>query len=362
MSSDTTVNATTANNMIGQLEGTGNLPSACGTNMGTCTSGRNNSYYMAGLAYDAHTKDIRSDLTGSQTISTYWLDVMEAQTYLSKNQYWLAAKYGGFTVPGGFSPYAAGNGIGTLPDTAWWTTTEVTPGAADKRPDNYFLANQADKMVDGLTKAFAKIVSENDGATTTAFSTPTAKVSTTDGASYAASYEAKTWSGIVTGSSLTFAADGTPTATMKWDARAVLDATLPANRKIVTCCASTGAALPFQAASLSAATLVARTDYASFASVPGVASQSAANYVAYLRGDRTQELGNGGVYRQRPYLLGDVSSSKANPVGAPSDALFRRDESGLQRIQAQPIGAQDGGLCGRQRRHDACIRRHVARR
>ena len=175
VSSDTTVNATTANNMIGQLEGTANLPSACGTNMGTCTSGRNNSYYMAGLAYDAHTKDIRSDLTGSQTISTYWLDVMEGQTYLSKNQYWLAAKYGGFTVPGGFSPYAASNGTGTLADSAWWTTTELTPGGADKRPDNYFLANQADKMVDGLTKAFAKIVSENDGATTTAFSTPTAE-------------------------------------------------------------------------------------------------------------------------------------------------------------------------------------------
>ena len=244
------MNATTANNMIGQLEGSANLPSACGTNMGTCTSGRNNSYYMAGLAYDAHTKDIRSDLTGSQTISTYWLDVMEGQTYQSKNQYWLAAKYGGFVVPGGFSPYAASNGTGTLPNSAWWTTTELTPGGADKRPDNYFLANQADKMVDGLNKAFAKIVSENDGATTTAFSTPTAKVSTTDGASYAASYEAKTWSGIVTGSSLAFASDGTPTATMRWDARALLDATLPANRKIVTCCTSGGAALPFQAASL----------------------------------------------------------------------------------------------------------------
>jgi type IV pilus assembly protein PilY1 len=350
VSSDTSVNATTANNMIGQLEGTGNLPSACGGNMGTCTSGRNNSYYMAGLAYDAHTKDIRTDLTGSQTISTYWLDVMEGQTYLSKNQYWLAAKYGGFVVPGGFSPYAASNGVATLPDSAWWTTTELTPGGADKRPDNYFLANQADKMVDGLSKAFAKIVSENDGATTTAFSTPTAKVSTTDGASYAASYEAKTWSGIVTGSSLTFDANGTPTSTMRWDARALLDATLPANRKIVTCCTSTGAALPFQSTSLAAATLAARTDYASFSNVPGVASQSAANYVAYLRGDRAQELGNGGVYRRRPYLLGDVSGSKANPVGAPSAPYFdvtnpgysayKRSQSARKTVVY--VGANDG--------------------
>jgi type IV pilus assembly protein PilY1 len=349
--SDATVNATTANNMIGQLEGTANLPTACGTNMGTCTSGRNNSYYMAGLAYDAHTKDIRSDLTGSQTISTYWLDVMEGQTYQSKNQYWFAAKYGGFTVPDGFSPYAAGNGTGTIPDTAWWTSTEMA--GADKRPDNYFLANQADKMVDGLKKAFAKIVSENDAATTTAFSTPTAKVSSTDGASYAASYEPKTWSGIVIGSSLTFAADGTPTATEKWNARTKLEATAPASRKIVTCCTSSGAALPFQATgtgSLSTATLDPRTDYASFANVPGATSQSAANYVAYLRGDRTQELANGGAYRTRPFLLGDVSGSKANPVGPPSAPYFDATNPGYSaykrnkatRTTVVYVGANDG--------------------
>lgn len=345
---DTTVNTTTANNMIGQLEGTANLPAACGTNMGTCTSGRNNSYYMAGLAYDAHTKDIRSDLTGNQTISTYWLDVMEGQTYQSKNQYWFAAKYGGFTVPAGFSPYAGTNSTTSIPDTAWWTTSEMA--GADKRPDNYFLANQADKMVDGLKKAFAKIVSENDGATTTAFSTSTPKITNTGGASYAASYEAKTWSGKVTGSSLTFAADGTPTQTLQWDARAILETTAPASRKIVTCCTSSGAALPFQAVGLSAATLNARTDYGSFANVPGVASQSASNYVAYLRGDRTQELANGGVYRTRPFLLGDISGSKANAVGPPNATYFDATNPGYSAYKRSKatrktvvyVGSNDG--------------------
>ncbi len=347
VSGDTSINVKTATDMVGTLQGISNL----GNTRTGSGSGTKASYYIAGLAYDAHTKDIRADLTGSQTISTYWLDVMENQTYVSKNQYWLAAKYGGFEVPAGFSTYAGGNGTGTLPDSSWWTTTELTPGVGDKRPDNYFLANQADKMVDGLTRAFAKIISENEGATTTAFSTSSAKVSSTDGASYAASYDAKTWSGVVIGSSLTFAADGTPTVTPKWDARALLDATSPASRKIVTCCTSAPAALPFRAASLAAATLNARTDYASFANVPGVAagSQSAANYVAYLRGDRTQEQISG-PYRKRAYLLGDVSGSKANPVGPPSApyfdsanpgySAFKRSKAGRKTVVY--VGANDG--------------------
>ena len=334
VTSDTSINVKTATDMVGTLEGIASLGS---TRTGS-GSGTKASYFIAGLAYDAHTKDIRADLPGSQTINTYWLDVMEGQTYLSKNQYWLAAKYGGFEVPTGFSTYAGSNSSSTLLDSSWWTTADLTPGVADKRPDNYFLANQADKMVDGLTKAFAKIIGENDGATTTAFSTPTAKVSSTNGASYAASYEPKTWSGVVTGSTLTFAANGTPTLTQVWDARALLEAATPAGRKIVTCCTSAGAALPFAVASL--ATLSPASNYASFASVPGVAagSQSAANYVAYLRGDHGQEQGSGGVYRKRVYRLGDVSGSKANPVGAPSAPYFDLTNPGYSAFKRNKLG------------------------
>ena len=144
VSGDSTVNVTTATNMVGTLEGISNL--------GTTRTGSGNhaSYFIAGLAYDAHTKDIRPDITDTQTVSTYWLDVMEGQTYKSKNQYYLAAKYGGFDVPSAFSPYAGTNGTTTLPDGAWWTTGDLTPTPGDKRPDNYFLANQADKMRTGL--------------------------------------------------------------------------------------------------------------------------------------------------------------------------------------------------------------------
>src|SRR3546814_13765275 len=72
-------------------------------------TGRQNSAYIAGLAYDSHTRDMRPTMEGKQTISTYWVDVRENQILepREKNQYWLATKYGGFRVPGDYGdPYA----------------------------------------------------------------------------------------------------------------------------------------------------------------------------------------------------------------------------------------------------------------
>ena len=306
---------------------------------------------MAGLAYDAHTRDIRADLAGKQTISTYWLDVLEGQTYVSKNQYWLTAKYGGFAVPDtGFDPYAAGNSPSTL-SSGMWTTSGETVGS-DPRPDNYFVANSASSMVLGLSRAFAKIVTENAESTGSAFATPTPKIASTGSGTYATSYDPRTWSGDVEGSLITFDASGNPTLTPKWNAASLLDATAHGSRKIVTCCTSSGAALPFQATSLDAATLSSRTYYTSFANVPGVAagSQSASGFVAYLRGDRTKEVAAGGMYRNRAHVLGDIVNSKSNPVGAPSMPYLDLNNPGystfkrthVNRKTVVYVGANDG--------------------
>ncbi len=68
-------------------------------------SGRNNSAGMVGLAYHANTQDLRTDLPGKQTLSTYWVDVLEAP-FVANNQFYLAAKYGGFNVPTTFDALA----------------------------------------------------------------------------------------------------------------------------------------------------------------------------------------------------------------------------------------------------------------
>src|SRR6185503_2688382 len=119
-------------------------------------TGRENSAYIAGLAYDSHTKDLRPESTmpGNQTVSTHWVDVRENQVLLGKasNQYWLAAKYGGFTVPDGFDPYAASTTSASITSSMWNTSGE-TLSTGDARPDNFYVASEADKMVESLTRA-----------------------------------------------------------------------------------------------------------------------------------------------------------------------------------------------------------------
>ena len=82
VSADTTVDALVATNKVGALHGIGNIGAT--QNYGGCCS--NNGALMAGLAYDANTKDIRPDdpddmarTKGRQTVQTYWLDILEYQ-------------------------------------------------------------------------------------------------------------------------------------------------------------------------------------------------------------------------------------------------------------------------------------------
>ncbi len=308
VNADASVNVTTATNMVGQLEGM--------TSLGTVSDpNRANSKFIAGLAYDNHTKDTRSDLAGKQTVDTYWLDVRESETYESKNQYWLAAKYGGFKVPTGFDPYAAANGTTTLNTTMWSTTGDMV--GTDSRPDNYFVASNPATIRDGLTSAFASIATATAAATSTAFSTTTAKITRSGTGSYATKYDPSDWTGDLEASEMIFNAQGVPTLTTRWSAAAKLGAMAHGDRKIVTCCTAAGAALPLRATDMSG-TLGTRTNYASFENVTGAATQSKSDYLDYLRGDRSKELANGGAYRTRGGVLGDLVNSTANPVGSPA--------------------------------------------
>ncbi|WP_140629047.1 pilus assembly protein [Methylibium rhizosphaerae] len=369
---DTSVNVKTATDMVGRLEGlsTGTLSSIYGdVSSTTCPNEwfQCNSYYVAGLAYDAHTTDIRKDVSGTQTVNTYWMDVLENQVYKHKNQYWLATKYGGFTVPKGFQPYAKSNDEKTLTDELWHTSSDTIPigtnslkyatdgtTGTDKRPDNYFPANRPERMREGLSRAFAKMSSELAQATSTAFVTASPNEENS-GTSFAAGYDPQSWTGDVTGFSVTFGDDGTPNLRKQWSAAAKLDETKPAQRKIVTCCTKKGEALPFTAEGMGSAGLLERTLYASFSQVPGVASeqQSAANFLNYLRGDRSREASQeGGVYRSRTHLLGDIVNSKVLAVSSPSARYFDITNPGYSKFKRDNasrktvvyVGANDGML------------------
>lgn len=344
---DKTVDATKATNKVGELEGLGDL----GTTYWTGTS-NNPTYYMAGLAYDAHTVDIRPDgdaargMPGQQTVSTYWLDVLEYQAYKSKNPYWLAAKYGGFNVPTNYDPYAATLG----PANALWATTSDLVGT-DKRPDNYFTAERADVMVSSLKKAFASIVSQLK-AYTTSFATALPNVASSGVASYGAQYDAGTWTGEVVASKLTLSASGVPSQTQAWKFSERLAAQLASTgwdtqRRVATWNAG---GVAFRHGNLSTAQKAAlATSYAP--------SNSATDYVNYLRGDRTHEKGSSAsgstkAYRERAGLLGDIVGSKLRPVGTPSQPFSDATNPGYSTFRstwaARPtvvyFGANDGML------------------
>ena len=308
VSGDATVNARTATNKVGELHG-------MGATLGTTARGSGN-YLIAGLAYDAHTKDIRPTMAGMQTVTTYWLDVLEYGSYLNNNQYYLAAKFGGFTVPAGFDPYARTT---DLPQT-WWRSNTDTVGV-QPRPDNYFTASRPDQVVAGLAAAFASI-SNSLSAFTTSFATALPQVALTGTASFGARYDSANWTGDVDANSITFAAaTGNPTFALEWTFSARLTAQLAqssgtgwnTNRRMVTW-NTTG--VPFRHASLSTAQKTALdTVYRS--------GDDSADYVSYLRGEPKHEenstaTGSARIYRNRASPVGDISGSKVRPVGPPA--------------------------------------------
>lgn len=287
VAADTSVNVKTATEKIAQLEGI--TINGMTATAGTSFSGRHNSAYIAGLAYDAHTVDMRPDLAGKQTISTYWVDVMENQVLTGKaqNQYWLAAKYGGFSVPANYDPYA---NTTALPDASWWTNGQ-TLSTNDKRPDNFFTGGDAKTMKQSLEAAFSAIASENAGSTAS-LSTNSTQLNSGSRV-YQASYKEGVWSG----SLKAFNLDPTTGAatTQAWDAATVLPAA--ASRTIYT---------------------VVNSSYVTFdsANVSGKYGWTT-DVVNYLRGDASKEIRNGGTLRNRTTALGDIINSQPIYVGKP---------------------------------------------
>lgn len=308
VTADTTVNALTATNKVGSLQG-------LGASLGT-TGISNGSYLIAGLAYDANTVDIRPDLTGRQTVQTYWMDVLEFGNYAATNQYYLAAKFGGLRVPEGFNPYTF---AGPIPQDWWRTNTDTVGG--QPRPDNYFTAARPDQVIDGLTRAFASIAAQLS-AFTTSFSTGLPQVSTAGNASYSAQFDSDNWTGEVTASELSFStSNGTPSQTTAWTFSTRLAAQLAGTgwdtaRRVATWNPTTGAGVSFRHASLTPAQKTALD-------APWRTGDDSADVLNWLRGQRLHEVGSTATgssqaYRARTALLGDVVGSKARPVGRPS--------------------------------------------
>jgi len=351
---DTTVNATVNavadTDRIGVMEGLGTLGT---TAYPYCCS--NNAAFIAGLAYDAHTRDIRPDnpavprTVGLQTVTTYWLDVLEYQNYRSRNQYWLATKYGGFRVPPLYSPDTA---TAALPVASWNTGGELVTGGTDLKPDNYFTATAPEEVEAGLRSAFASIAA-NLRAFTTSFSTSGSQVTQSGNASYSAQYDSSNWTGAVTASQLDFdAVTANATLTERWSTNTTLANQLAGagwdtGRRVVTWGGTAGVRFRSGAGGITATQLAALD-------TPYGAGVDGPQYLNYLRGDRSNEVGVTGAlgYRPRVGLLGDIDGSKATAVNAPNSRYADATNPGYSAFVAAYatrtpmvyVGSNDGML------------------
>jgi type IV pilus assembly protein PilY1 len=317
------INAMTATDKVFSMQTTPPLTAPNRDNY----SGRNNSAGIAGLAYDANTRDIRPDLPGMQTVQTYWVDVLE-QPFVANNQYYLAAKYGGFKVPVQVPPWDPYAPTAAL-DDSWWHTPNGSPDTnlvgTQPRPDNYFTGGRPDQLVAGLNAAFADIAKQV-AAFTTSFSTSLPQVAVSGNSSFSSKYDAATWTGEVTASNLSFDSTGAPSLSPTWDFSLKLAAQLSGtgwdgNRRVVTWAGGT-TGVPFRATGTPS--LVGTPELAALDTLY-VAADDRQNYLNYLRGDRSYEQGcttscgtATRVYRARAKLVGDIVGSKARPVGPPS--------------------------------------------
>jgi type IV pilus assembly protein PilY1 len=344
---DVAVDVIAATNKVGALQG---LSATLGAT--NSYSGRNNSAGIAGLAYWANTSDIRPDMDQTQTIQTYWVDVLEAP-FEANNQFLLAAKYGGFAVPNGYSTY----GRTTPLEASLWTDPGDLIGTT-QRPRNYFTAGDPRQMRDGLTGAFRRIDGEIQQFTTS-FSTSLPQVQTSGNASYSASFSTEGWTGELVANEVAFnLGASTSSQTERWRLSQRLQDQLSGSgwdtdRKVITRAGTTS--VPFRLGSLTALQRAALDSTMR----PG---DDASGVLNYLRGQRAYELGSTDTtvlaadkrYRNRrdAGLLGDIVNSKPRPVAPPNFPFSDTTNPGYgafkEAYRTRPtvvyLGANDGML------------------
>ena len=316
------------------------------------------SYYMAGAAYWANTHDIRganwSDADKRRLgmrVTTYVLDVNEyaqqsAHSAHKQNQFYLAAKYGGFKDASGTgNPFKAADDSNT--NDNWARASDHTELDAK----NYYLSSSARGVLDALDNIFANIAKEANSIAGGAISTQ--RLTEVGGFIFQAQFDPADWSGDLIPYPVTMVGDDDiqigDADSAPWTAATVLDARDPATRKIYVgkTAPNASAATEFKWASLD-------DDAKNFLRLPPGGDTPDAESVGedrldFVRGVRTQEAPNG-TLRKRGKVLGDIVNSGVAYSGAPS---LRINDAGYvsgfaqtykDRVKTLFVGANDGML------------------
>ncbi|PIF18810.1 MULTISPECIES: pilus assembly protein [unclassified Acidovorax] len=300
---------------------------------------------MIGLAYWAHTHDIRgSNWTGEAgsggkqrpglRVKTFSFDVNEFGDQLNDNtrrnlnELFMVAKYGGFqsdpSNPGKKPFNTFGNPFkrqdGTNDNDVWRDPIRLGPnGAAGGigEASTYYLQSNARGVLSAFDEIFSRASTSSRSVAGGGLSTG-AKV-TSNSVSYSAKFDTSNWSGDVVAEPITQDASNNLTvSTQLWSAAQRLDNRIsPAsNRKIFV--GRSGATSSTTATTFTWTAIDgALQDMLNKPSPAAAPDGLGADRLAYLRGDRTKE---GAPFRVRSSLLGDIVNSNISYSGAPSKA------------------------------------------
>ena len=328
------------------------------------------SYLVAGAAYWANTNDIRSDLTGTQTIKTISFDVAEASIDVHDRQLYLMGKYGGFnnTVDRTSDTFANPFwGATSSSTTAVRTNSEWEDAVGSGYPANYLLASDPNKLINGLRAAFARI-STSTGTLSGAALT-SANLTYGSAGAYIATFDPSKWSGSVLFNSLSVSAAGNlvVSTTPIWDSGALLSARCGTVSSGSTTCTDTDTSVNKRNIVTTATTItgvrtaipfnyptILLTDPLGYAlslntnpltNLPDALGQQRVNYLRGYRADEASALG----FRARDSAMGDIINSGPVYVGSPSTSIGGTDyqtfyTTNASRTPAVYVGANDGML------------------
>lgn len=254
----------------------------------------------------------------------------------------------GLGVTGTISSTAIASAFTSTPQTITWPNP--TAAEANKIDDlahaavnsrgGFFSAADPTAFAGALADALQDIASRNGAAAAVAVAN--ANLVSGDSASYASGYNSGDWTGELSAYTLD-PATGIPSATASWTSQSQLDAVAASSRKIATYTGTsgTGQGIQFQPTSAGTATKLSSAQQ----TLLNTPSQTdGANVVAWLRGDRTLE---GGTYRTRTHVLGDIINSEPVIVREPRAnytdtdyATFKSTYASRAKVVYQ--GANDG--------------------
>lgn len=249
----------------------------------------------------------------------------------------------------GINTYVIGLGAGVDPSVNPQAAATLQAMAIAGGTSNYYPASSPAALVDGLNSI---LISVQSGALSTTAAAVNSSQLQAGSVEYQASFNSndtpyQDWTGEIFQKAID-PATGMPTGATLWSSQALLDTRAggtgwSTNRVMATwnpaLNAGAGAAAPFRwsAMSLAQQALLQPSDTLGSARVD------------YLRGNTLLEKRNGGTFRNRSHLLGDIANSQPAYVGAPSASYFSDSYRTFAKSKAtrQPmlyVGANDGML------------------